>query len=234
MSDYEFPVVPELEKALRTAHRALESIAVRGLFAPEEDLQGISEVVAQFSTMVDNAEDAIAAQIGPRVHWRAPFGDGWDLLVTGVDLDGGALDFGEAKLNESAFEGPQGDWIDSPLNRAARGYKREAGWDFAPDETGIWVLMLAPVSKVGGDGDDEDSHQSGHLIGFVVVQDRDEDGSYESIAHIWTASAWRRRGIARRLLSEASSRFPIAGIEGPYSDDGAAFLASVPDVPPET
>ncbi|MBN9757864.1 GNAT family N-acetyltransferase [Pseudonocardia sp. Ae717_Ps2] len=58
---------------------------------------------------------------------------------------------------------------------------------------------------------------NGHLTGFVVVHDRDNDGDYETVAHIWTAVAWRRRGIARRLLAEARSRFSVTAFEEPYT-----------------
>jgi GNAT superfamily N-acetyltransferase len=230
MDDYTFPEVPQLEQALRAAHRALEGISPRGLFAPEEDLRGISEVISQFPTMVDNAQNAIAAQFGPRISWRAPFEEGWKLIVAAVDFDSGMFEIGDMEFYESAFEGPGGDWIDSPLNRVARAYQREAGWDFAPDQTGIWLLMLAPTDKIGGD---DDTSWSGHVVGFLVIQDRDEDDTYESIAHIWTATAWRRRGIARQLLDEAKARFAVAGVEGPYTEDGAAFLASDSHALPE-
>jgi ribosomal protein S18 acetylase RimI-like enzyme len=63
----------------------------------------------------------------------------------------------------------------------------------------------------------------GNITGFVVLSDRDEDDSYEAVSHIWTASRWRRRGIAQRLLTEAKSRFEFTEIEQPYSTDGDAF-----------
>ncbi|MGW1682638.1 hypothetical protein [Saccharopolyspora sp. NPDC002376] len=58
--------------------------------------------------------------------------------------------------------------------------------------------------------------------------------AYESVGHIWTATAWQRRGIARRLLAEARSRFPVTSVEEPYTDEGAAFLGACPDpkIPP--
>jgi len=87
--------------------------------------------------------------------------------------------------------------------------------------------MLAPVSA--GGGEDGPWHFSGRLTGFVVVYDRDEDGAYKSVGHIWTATAWQRRGIARRLLAEARSRFPITIVEEPYTPAGAEFLSACPD-----
>ncbi|OLM10621.1 hypothetical protein Ae505Ps2_0744c [Pseudonocardia sp. Ae505_Ps2] len=35
----------------------------------------------------------------------------------------------------------------------------------------------------------------GRLAGFVIAHDRDDDGEYETVAHIWTAASRRRRGI---------------------------------------
>jgi hypothetical protein len=52
---------------------------------------------------------------------------------------------------------------------------------------------------------------------------------YESVGHIWTATAWHRRGIARRLLTEARSRFSITTVEEPYTEKGAAFLRTCPE-----
>lgn len=82
--------------------------------------------------------------------------------------------------------------------------------------------MLAPVR--GGGGEDGPWDYTGHLTGFVILYDRDSDGAYESVGHIWTAAAWRRRGIARRLLADARSRFQFRIIERPYTANGAAFV----------
>ncbi|WP_189155663.1 hypothetical protein [Lentzea pudingi] len=49
------------------------------------------------------------------------------------------------------------------------------------------------------------------------------------MGHIWTAAAWQRQGIARRLLTEARSRFPVTRVEEPYTDNGKAFLAACPE-----
>jgi GNAT superfamily N-acetyltransferase len=86
--------------------------------------------------------------------------------------------------------------------------------------------MLAPVWGARGDGP---WHYTGYLIGFAILYDRDEDGAYESVGHIWTAAAWRRRGISRRLMAEARSRFQFTGIEEPYTKEGAAFMEAIAD-----
>jgi ribosomal protein S18 acetylase RimI-like enzyme len=222
VTDYQFPRAPQIERAYRAAHRALEGIVSPGYsFAPEEDLP-ITDVISQFGSMVREAELAVAAQLGPLISWEAPRRDtDWELVMSGIDLDNDAYDFGAVKLGGDAFDGPDG-WQSSVLGRAARAYKRASQWDFAPDEAGLWLVMLAPVSGIGGE--DGPWHYTGHLAGFVILYDRDRDGAYESVGHMWTAAAWRRRGIARRLLAEARSRFQFKGIEGPYTADGAAFV----------
>jgi len=223
MADYEFPEVPAIEKAFRDAYRALQGLAMPDTYAAEEDVPFISEVISQFPSMVDKAARIVAAQLGPTISWKGPRQEGsWELIVSGVDLDNDHYDFGEMELDESAFEGTDGKWHDSALDRAARAYSREARWDFAPGEAGVWLLMLAPISAAGGD--EGPWGYSGHLTGFVILHDRDEDGTYESVAHIWTAAAWRRRGIAGRLLAEAKERFSYTAVEGPYTSDGSAFL----------
>ena len=75
MSDYEFPEATEVEKAYRAAHRALEGIVSPGSFAPNEDLS-ITEVISQFRSMVEKAEMAVAAQLGPLISWEAPRREG--------------------------------------------------------------------------------------------------------------------------------------------------------------
>jgi ribosomal protein S18 acetylase RimI-like enzyme len=145
----------------------------------------------------------------------------------GIDLDGDEHDFGGAVLGAEVTEGPGGRWTGSALNRAGLVYKRACRWDFPPGEAGVWLLMLAPTAARGGE--EGQWFFSGRLAGFVIVYDRDEDGSYESVGHIWTATAWRRRGIARRLLAEARSRFAITAVEEPYTEQGAAFLNACPE-----
>lgn len=234
MGGYEFPEVPQLESAVRAAHRALEDISMPDTYVPEAETQLVSEVLSQFPAMLENLERTVAGQIGPLVSWRGPDArEGLALVSAGVDLDVGECGFGGLELGESLLEGSAGSWRGCALDRVARAYSREAGWDFAPDETGVWLLMLAPVSAFGGEGE-EPWNYTGHLIGFVIVQDRDEDGECESVAHIWTARAWRRRGIARRLLTEARTRFPISAVEGPNTQDGDALLAACPAPPPDT
>jgi ribosomal protein S18 acetylase RimI-like enzyme len=176
----------------------------------------------------DRADLVTTAQLGPTVSWQAPGGDGdWDLVMSGIDLDNAEHDFGDVQLDTDAVKGPDRTWRDSALARAGLVYKRAYGWDFAPGQAGVWLVMLAPVSANGGV--DGRWFYGGRLAGFVVVYDRDEDDVYESVGHVWTATAWQRRGIARRLLAEARSRFPITGVEEPYTSAGAAFLSACPD-----
>lgn len=225
MSDYDFPDVPQIESAYRAAYRALgQLVPPQRMYVPEENL-ALTELISHLRIVADEAEMTVAAHLGPLVSWSGPPKDGdWDLILTGTDFDGGERDYGDITLNDSTYEGPAGTWHGSPLDCAARAYRREADWDFAPDQSGIWLLMLAPTSASGGD---DLWFYSGHVVGFVILHDRDRDGRFESVAHVWTAGAWRRRGIARRLMDEVRSRYPVTGVEGPYTKSGAAFLRAI-------
>jgi hypothetical protein len=114
VTDYDFPKAPEIEEAWRVAHRSLEGIAPPGFgFAREKDLL-VTEVISQFPQMVREAQIASAAQIGPLISWEGPPREkDWDLVISGIDLDGGDPDFGLVELSESAFEGPGGDWMEA-------------------------------------------------------------------------------------------------------------------------
>jgi GNAT superfamily N-acetyltransferase len=222
MSDYEYPQTPEIDEAYRAAYKALAAlISPRAVIAEEES--SLSQLLAEFPLLVDKAEFATIAQLGAPISWQAPFQEGdWNVAISVVDRDGGTHDFGDARFEADAFTGPRGVWRDGVLNRVGMAYKRACGWDHAPGDAGVWLLMLAPERASGGD--EGLWFFSGRVVGFVVVYDRDEDDVYESIGHIWTATAWRRRGIARQLLSAAQARFPITDVEEPYTPDGAEFL----------
>jgi ribosomal protein S18 acetylase RimI-like enzyme len=86
--------------------------------------------------------------------------------------------------------------------------------------------MLAPLRAKGSPENDKRWSIHGRLAGFAILWDRDKDGNYETVAHAWTAQAWRRQGIARRLLDEGRSRFAARQIAGPLTDDGAALARS--------
>lgn len=233
MNDYPEPVMPAgLEEAFRAVYRALADIPQTYLTQkpePEADLYA-TEVIARIPSLAEEAEMTGVAHLGPRISWQSESHElgAWEPIVAGIDLDGGHRDFG-AQL------GKYGDWYDSPLERAARAYRRECRWDFAPGEDGMWLLMLAPTSAVSGGTDSWTGETypwsySGNVVGFVILRDRDEDGTYESVGHAWTARGWRRRGIARRLHAEARARFHYQHVEGPLTQDGAAFLKACPEL----
>lgn len=229
MIDHEFPEDTQIEDAYRAAYRSLGDLFPedRGGYIADENLI-LSEVISYLRHVVDEAEMTVAARLGPLAGWSGPHREGdWGLVMAGVDCDAAEQDFGTPVLNESIYEGPDGRWRGSVMDCAARAYKREARWDFAPGEAGIWLLMLAPVSATGSGEDDGSWFYRGHLVGFVILYDHDKDGTYEAVGHVWTAAAWRRRGIARQLLAEARSRFAFTRVLGPYTEDGASFLRAV-------
>jgi ribosomal protein S18 acetylase RimI-like enzyme len=228
VTDYEFPKVPEIDAAYRAAHRALRKLVEANGHRVYTDLEDDDEhfierdALPGFPSLVDQAQLVTASHIGPRASWTGPRREGdWTLVQACVDLDGGLED----KDDEVQFEKPYyaDEWTNGPMGRAARAYQRECGWDFAPGEAGIWLLALAPTSGFGG-SDPSDWHYSGYLVGFVILYDRDEDGTHESVGHVWTARAWRRRGIARDLLATARSRFDFRHFDGPATDSGAGLI----------
>lgn len=152
MTDYEFPETPEIEKAYRAAYKALSALAPGTVTVEEETL--FLEVLSQFPFLLDRADLATTARLGPAVSWQASRqDDDWGLAVSGLDLDldGDEHDFGGAVLGAEVTEGPDGRWHGSALDRAGLAYKRACGWDFAPGESGVWLLMLAPVAASGGE-----------------------------------------------------------------------------------
>lgn len=226
MADFQIPQVPDVEDAFRKAHKALEGIVPETQAEPEEG-RSLSEVIRGFELTLRAAQMTAAAQLGPLVSWEtSDFRPGqWHLVTAVVDLDRDVAEPGPVTVGRDATEGPHGGWFGSALDLAGRAYKRDAGWDFSPGEAGKWLITLAPVE--GWSGSEEDLWSfTGHLVAFVVLNDHDDDGRYETVAHVWTAAAWRRQGIAQRLLAEANTRYGFTVIEEPYSDDGLALLTA--------
>lgn len=131
---------------------------------------------------------------------------------------------------------PSADWelerVEAQLRVAALQYSRECGWDMAPSpESGLWVLRFkmydihdyAVTPENVRFGDKSSRVISGLVVGFAVLQDRDGDGSYEALAHMWTAQTERRKGHAQIMLQEAK-RLGMTTAETPYTELGAATL----------
>jgi ribosomal protein S18 acetylase RimI-like enzyme len=151
------------------------------------------------------------SEFGPRL---ATVGPGNISLTRSYILDfncDAELFMGKFKLQE--FD----DWDDTGLARAARAYRRECHWDFSPGDAGIWVCYYVPSDATGGNGD---WWYNGNLAGFLILYDHNEDGEYESIGHIWTAKAARRRGIASALVAHARKEYGVQKVEGPVTKDG--------------
>ena len=238
MSDYEFPEVPvaeeveeryrglpevpEAEQRYREAYRALQALLpLGGDWTSADRLGHVSEVIREFRTIVREAELAAAAELGPVIGWYGdwPEQDSWQLVPAGLDLDGGGRDFG-ADLSDQL----EGEWTDGPLSQAATACQRECRWPSAPGPAGLWLVMLARVQAAGCQPLLNRNHWpaflSGNLIGFAIMYDPPEP---EGVSHVWTARAWRRRGIASRLLDEARSRFGSDRLQGPFTSDSAAL-----------
>lgn len=107
-------------------------------------------------------------------------------------------------------------WHETGFAHAATAYRRECHWDFAPGEAGTWLGYYL-ISEGGGGGDDWNYY--GNLVGFAVLYEREEQ-----LAHIWAASAARRRGVATALLEHARQNFPLRTVSGPLTKQGRAFI----------
>jgi hypothetical protein len=222
----EQPEAASLARGYRDAYRALRAIVdeLTAHCLPAEPLT-LDQLLDEFERVADAARTVYICELGPRIGWEEPcLGERatWQLRTYCIDRDSGQ----HGDQRDRFITGELGDGFEgSGLDLAARAYRRECGWDRPPGDGGIWLVGLHPTCWVGADGDQERSAR-GNLVGFLIVHDRDEDGQYESVAHIWTATRWRRRGIASHLLGQARARFPIAQIEGPATEAGAALVGA--------
>lgn len=214
------------EADLRAVYEALQRISPGQAYEQPASSRLMYELVADVDRKLDEALEVVDAELGPVVSWRGgltPSGYDWPVEILQVDFDEGLR-----SLPEFGWDGLPLTWEDTGFWRAAVAYRRECRWDFSPDATGVWVVAVAPTSNVEA-GDE--AIWVGNLVGFVVVQDRDGDGEYESIAHMWTATGWRGRGVATAMVQHARDHFPIQSVEGPVTDAGAGLLASAaPDL----
>jgi GNAT superfamily N-acetyltransferase len=219
MTNEEHAVVRALRQVLRELGEVLPEpkyCIVRG-----EDIDGLDHraLMGEFQSVSTMVYREYCAEFGPLVSWRAPKSE-WPngrIIVSDLDND---LEAWEGST------GPREEWESfetTALHEASLGYKRECGWDFTPGEGGVWLSYCAPTESWGSENEGEHSY-FGNLAGFLILYDRDKDGTPESLAHIWTARTWRRKGVATKLLEAARERFTITRIEWPATEDGLPFL----------
>ena len=213
-------VTSKLEGPIREAYRALRALVPSTYeTAPDDELLAV--VIDDLDAVYRAAQEAIDAEHGPRMSWPGNLNDGEDFpsfKIIVSDFDTGAHSDPAGAHCVEAWSAEE--WRKTARARAALAYKRESGWDVPPGPDGIWVIAASPY-QVTTDA------FLGTLVGFIVVHDRDHDGQYESIAHIWTATAWRRRGIAGQLIRAARDLMPISSVETPITSNGQAVLGSV-------
>lgn len=214
------------EADLRAVFEALQRISPGYPYEPAASSLHMSDLVANVDRKLEDALEVVDAELGPVVSWRggpAPAVYDWRAEVLQVDFDEGVQE-----LPQAGWDGLPLAWEDTGFRRAAVAYRRECRWDHSPDAAGVWVIAVAPTSNAP-DGDE--AIWVGNLVGFLIVHDRDGDGEYESIAHMWTATGWRGRGVATAMVQHSRDRFPIRSVEGPVTDAGAALLSSAaPDL----
>lgn len=174
------------------------------------------EFLSDFVHITERLCEEYDATLGPRISLEGGPNTPLDTFVLAFDFDEGC-DKGDLHLPE-CFE-----WDGSALARAARAYQRECGWDFVPGAAGIWVVCCTLTSAFCGS---DSGTYNGNVIGFAVLHDRDNDGEYESLAHLWTAKGIRRKGVGKRLVEEARRMYPLKHVEGPVTSDGKALLTA--------
>ncbi|MBO3102207.1 GNAT family N-acetyltransferase [Cellulomonas fengjieae] len=205
-----------LDAQFRAAHQALRHLVPpESSWAEEDDV--LPRIVDDLEDLARRARDTAAEHVGPTFWWKGgpqePENE-WAPVILQADFDR-YVDDDPPELSQI------NRWDDSALELAARAYRRECGWDHSPGEAGIWLLAVAPYSAIQTS---EQTHWRGTLTGFVVLHDRDIDGQYESLAHAWTARAWRRRGIGASLVKHARERFAVSHAEGPATNGGRLLL----------
>lgn len=211
----------KLEGPIREAYRALRAL-VPSVYETAPDDEVLAEVVDDLDTVYRAAQEAIDAEHGPRMSWPGELSDDEDFppwVTIVADFDSGAESDPAGAHCAKAWSAE--GWRETARTRAAKAYQRECRWDMAPGPDGVWVIAASPYGLTNGES------FRGNLVGFVVVHDRDHDGEYESIAHMWTASAWRRRGVAEQMLRTARDLMPINAVEAPITSNGQALLGSV-------
>jgi hypothetical protein len=174
-----------------------------------------------FDEVVKSLHQEYDAVLGPRIHLVGPPGEPLGAVrLVSLDFDLGV----DGNAPEPLWRMSSGyEWTESALDRAARAYRRECGWDFAPGEAGMWLSCIVWTSCFGcGDY----AGYTGNLIGFAVLHDRYGGGRRESVAHIWTAQVARRKGIARAMLQRARA-LGAREAERPWTDAGSALIHAV-------
>lgn len=179
------------------------------------------ELLRDVLQLADVLRDDYTAQFGPRLSVEGPVGASMECPhILTFNFDGDYIPLCDFELP------PYLEWNDSALERASIAYKRACGWDFAPGEAGLWLCYYLITD--GSGGNKGKWSYTGNLVGFAIFYDRAHDGHYTSLAHIRTASAARRRGVASALVAHAREHFKdLRSVEGPLTDDSAALFKKI-------
>lgn len=196
LSDYASKTFPEEFRKLSTEIHHAERL---------QDIQALyQDVIAPRYSSI----------FGPLIKYRVPTArtliEEPVIVVTDLDCNG----------NDSVGIDLSDDYEDS-ITEAAKSYRQECGWDLPPACDGVWVLHLTPY--YGSGTEDGPWNYRANLTGFAVLQDRDKDGKYESMAHIWVAFSSRKKGIGSQIISKLRS-MGVTKIEYPYTYLGGHLL----------
>jgi ribosomal protein S18 acetylase RimI-like enzyme len=177
------------------------------------------ELLHDVQKLADVISEDYAAQLGPRLSVEGPRDCSMEephILAFDFDQDNELCRF---------VLSADRDWHDTGLARAATAYRRCCRWDFAPGEAGIWLCYYLITDGMGGS--EGNWHYNGNVVGFAILYDRDKDGRHESLGHVWTAAAARRKGVARALIAHARQHFPLQHVERPLTNDSRGLFETV-------
>ncbi len=212
------------ESLISRAHysTSLASKGWAGTVQLEEALA--SDLLYDIEAMARMMRDEYAAVFGPNVqlvgHHETTMDAGHVVVIDWDNFDGQPT-FEDIAPGELALP-KRATFDESGYAEAAQAYRRACGWDFSPGGDGVWITYNLLTDGSGGS---EEMHYNAHLVGFVILYDRDGDGEYESLAHMWTAKAARRKGVASRLLEAARAR-GVTNVEGPLTEESDPFFMS--------
>lgn len=181
------------------------------------------DFLSDFEEITKRIREEYDAVLGPRMYLEGPRVE-LDGVILTFDFDVGRDRMGRVGKGQKLRTGVEFEWQDSSFCRAALHYRRECHWDFPPGEAGIWLVYCHLTSSVGGG---RKYLYTGNLVGFVVLHDRDKDGRYESLAHLWTARGARRKGVGRQLMERARRDYPLQNVEKPFTEAGRALTGAV-------
>jgi len=185
-----------------------------------------------FSTimgMVEQMKRGYAENFGPLLHFTENNVKAPQELGIGIDLFY-CYDTDHNRYQNTPFTTFARD-REAVIQEATNAYSTEIKLNspYVPS-TGLWILRVIPVESFGtypeASSPLETWRYTANLIGFAAIQDVNEDGSYDTLEHLWVAKTHRRKKIATELLAKAKY-FGAYMLADKITDAGKAVLKSI-------